>query len=687
MKFRLNKERLLRQLKSLFTVILMGSLVVIQFLDTTPLALLRYAYFDFAQRVLPSPQTKAPITIVEVDEASITAFGQWPWPRDRIAELVKALSHGRPAVVGIALLFREPDRLSPENVLSGLEVSPFILEQLADLPTNDQALAASIGSVPSVLATAAARDRRSQGNPILPRTPIELKLGWSSTPRLTRYPGLLASLPIIESASAGSGIASLELDRDGVIRRLPTIAIVNDSIVPSFAVEVVRVFHQANAIGVEIEGPGVKSLTIGANNIETDSGGNIWLRNTSSALIPRYSAAEILFDRVDAEVLTGRIVLLGTTAVGLTKSFISTGGTTLSALDAQAVFVDNLVSNTYLKRSDIAVFFEVIATLIGCIGIILMRGRLRTFGGQAIVLIYALSLFATGLVLLEIDRIMFDPSFSICSMLLVYIIFIGLEIVATQRERRRTEQARRTALMLAESASQSKTNFLAGMSHELRTPLNAIIGFSEMIKDGVLGPISPPNYANYAKDIHGSAVHLLSLVTQMLDMANLESGERRLRATEFSLAEALEESLETIRDVRAEDRPNISVIDASQLPILRADRRMVNQMLLNLLLNSVKFSRPGEPILISADFVGEGDFSLSVTDGGSGMSPQQVAEAFEIFQASDQTVSDSARGIGLGLPITTAMIEEHGGSLNVVSHKGRGTRMTLTFPADRVVES
>ena len=95
------------------------------------------------------------------------------------------------------------------------------------------------------------------------------------------------------------------------------------------------------------------------------------------------------------------------------------------------------------------------------------------------------------------------------------------------------------------------------MSHELRTPLNAIIGFSEMIKDGVLGPISPPNYANYAKDINNAAVHLLGIVTQILDMANLESGEMRLRITEFELKDVLEESIEIIRSTSAEDRRSV----------------------------------------------------------------------------------------------------------------------------------
>jgi signal transduction histidine kinase len=197
--------------------------------------------------------------------------------------------------------------------------------------------------------------------------------------------------------------------------------------------------------------------------------------------------------------------------------------------------------------------------------------------------------------------------------------------------------------------------------------------------------VSPPNYANYANDINSAAVHLLGVVTQILDMANLESGEMRLRVTEFPWEEVLDDSIETIRKVRADDRVKIALVEPAVLPVLRADRRMVRQMILNLLLNAANFSPPEGTVRVSTVFDRNREFLISVNDSGSGMSQKQVAEAFEMFQSSDQTLSDSTRGIGLGLPITTAMIEEHGGSIDVFSRSGQGTKMTLCFPANRVV--
>lgn len=673
------------RLENATIILLIGVFAVLQIANVAPLAALRHVFFDFAQSVLPAPELNAPVTVVAIDDASIAAFGQWPWPRDRIAELVGLIARSGPAVVGLDLIFPEPDRLSPENVLAGYEVSPFVREQLASLPTNDQALASSLRAVPSVLASAPAAQIPNAGTVARPRTPINLQLGWQATLQLRRYPGLLSSLPILEDASSGSGVASVELDRDGVIRRLPAVFLVDNALVPGFAIELARIFFGGDAIGVEIDGAGIAGVTIGSKEIETDSGGKVWLRSAPIGDIPYLSAASVLYDRVDPAEIEGRAVLIGVTGTGLARSFVSPRGEVLSALEVQALAVGNLLSGLYLHRPQYSLLLEILATIVGGVGIVLLRHRLRTLGGQALVFLYAAFLLGIGLVLFETQQTIFDPMSSLVAMLAVYLVFTGFEIVEMQKERRRIEETRRTALVLAESASQSKTNFLAGMSHELRTPLNAIIGFSEMIKDGVLGPVSPPNYVNYAKDIHVSAEHLLEVVTQILDMANLESGDTRLNVSEFELAALVAEAIGTFEKRSPEAVGKIVVETSGPMPVIRADHRMLSQMFLNLLVNAVKFSSNSGLVKVSTGYSGNGSLRLAVTDSGRGMSAKQVAEAFEMFQNYDQTISDSIRGVGLGLPITTAMIEMHGGTIEVDSKPGVGTRMTLVIPANRVV--
>ena len=409
------------------------------------------------------------------------------------------LARHKPAVIGIDVIFSEPDRLSPENILSGYEVSPFVREQLAELPTNDQAFADSLRLAPTVLASAPAFEALEPGVSAASRTPINLKLGWQATPRLDRYPALLTSLPMLEVASAGAGVASVELDGDGVVRRMPALVLVEDSLIPGFAIAVARLFLGSKAVELEIDGAGVSGLSIGDRRFLTDTGGNIWLRDAPVEQMKRLSAAEVLYDRIEPTDIKGRAILFGTTGTGLSTTFVTARGNALTALDAQALFLENLLSDSYMHRSLLVILLEIMATVVGCVGIVILRNRLRSYGGQAIVFAYAGLLLGTSLFLFDMQRMILDPSASIAAMLILYLVFIGIEIVATQRERRRTDEARRTALVLAESASHAKTNFLTGMSHELRTPLNAIIGFSEMIKDGVLGPVSPPNYATYAR--------------------------------------------------------------------------------------------------------------------------------------------------------------------------------------------
>lgn len=669
-------------------VVLLLLLAAVQLSELKPFIALQNAYIDFQQSIIPSPLPAAPITIVDIDERSIAALGQWPWPRDRIAELITALGLDEAAVVGVNIVFSEPDRLSPENALKDMPVSQALLDELAELSQNDDAVAESMRLVPTVLATGiipeeVAPRNLEQSTP----TPIKLSLDWRSAARLNRYPALLKSLPKLEAASAGSGVASIELGQDGIIRRLPTVMLVGAEIVPSFGVEIMRNYRKASAIGIEMKGFGIDGLQVGTQEIPTDPAGNIWLRHISQDKFMRLSAVDVLLGNHAHDEIHDRIIVLGATGAGLERTFISTGGVLTSALDLHALFVENLVSDIFLIRSQVQFFFELLATLAGCLGIMLLHGRLRTYPGQLAVLIYVACLISISIYMMAFHRILFDPSFAVVAIVACYLGFIGSEIVKTQHERRQTAAERETALMLAEAASRSKTNFLASMSHELRTPLNAILGFSEMIKDGALGPVTPSKYVDYASDIHGSAGDLLGMVTEILEMATLEAGETKLTITDFDLKDAIVESIMAIGSARNQADTAILFDDRIAMPHLRADRNMVKRILLNLLQNAVKFSPAGGSVRIAGKYIAKGEYAISVIDTGSGMNRQQVAEAFEIFHNVDQSKSDSARGIGLGLPIATAQMALHDGRVGVTSGENKGTTVTLYFPARRVLRS
>jgi signal transduction histidine kinase len=242
------------------------------------------------------------------------------------------------------------------------------------------------------------------------------------------------------------------------------------------------------------------------------------------------------------------------------------------------------------------------------------------------------------------------------------------------------EQARREA----EAASRAKSNFLAAMSHELRTPLNAVLGFADIMRQGLFGPVGNPRYAEYVDGIVKSGQHLLSLINDVLDMSRVEAGKLDLSESELDLRKSIEEAFDLVT-VTA-DGKGVSLTRAlpAILPKLQADPRLLRQMLLNLLSNAIKFTPEGGSVEVAAAILTDGGLAIRVRDSGVGMSDHQLKRVFEPFSQGDSQRAREAGGSGLGLPITRRLIELHDGQIHLSSRKSAGTTATLIFPASRV---
>ena len=235
-------------------------------------------------------------------------------------------------------------------------------------------------------------------------------------------------------------------------------------------------------------------------------------------------------------------------------------------------------------------------------------------------------------------------------------------------------------------SNHTKSQFLAHMSHELRTPLNAILGFSEVVGDELLGPVSPPKYREYAQDIHVSGKHLLELINDILDLAKIEAGKLEVHDGDVDVAYAVESSLRFVKERAANAGISLKTEIAADLPVLRADERMAKQMLINLLTNAVKFTGNGGEVTVLAALDGRGAFRLSVRDSGVGIAAADIPKIMESFGQADNTRAGVTEGTGLGLPLVTAMIEMHGGTLELDSEIDVGTTVTICFPPERIVE-
>jgi len=248
------------------------------------------------------------------------------------------------------------------------------------------------------------------------------------------------------------------------------------------------------------------------------------------------------------------------------------------------------------------------------------------------------------------------------------------------------DQNLRTAHDRAEAANRAKSEFLANMSHELRTPLNAIIGFSEIIKDERVAPGGIDVYRVYARDIHESGMHLLGLINDILDLSKIESGEDKLHEEDFGIL-ALVGSVAMLVTGRAEKHGVELKLDVSDdVRALRADQRKLKQILINLLANAIKFTPAGGKVTLRIRSSAEGGVLFQIIDTGIGIAPEDIPKALAPFQQIDGDLDRKYEGTGLGLPLAKALIEMHGGSLDLQSEVGVGTTATVRLPAERIVE-
>jgi signal transduction histidine kinase len=253
-------------------------------------------------------------------------------------------------------------------------------------------------------------------------------------------------------------------------------------------------------------------------------------------------------------------------------------------------------------------------------------------------------------------------------------------------DREAAQEALRQAKEQAELADRSKSQFLANMSHELRTPLNAIIGFSEIMTDKLFGDLGDPRYAEYALDIRESGRHLLMLINDILDLSKIEAGQANLREEQVSLAEIVDVCVRLVGDRAQRGGLTMEVGEFEDFPPLWADRLKLKQILLNLLSNAIKFTPSGGTVGLAAQRTLDGGIAVHISDTGIGMRAQDIPAALQPFRQVESSLSRKHEGTGLGLPLTKAIVEMHGGALTIGSVPGKGTSVIFTLPPERVID-
>jgi two-component system, cell cycle sensor histidine kinase PleC len=256
-------------------------------------------------------------------------------------------------------------------------------------------------------------------------------------------------------------------------------------------------------------------------------------------------------------------------------------------------------------------------------------------------------------------------------------------IAELEQAKLNSDEARRRA----EEANLAKSRFLATMSHELRTPLNAILGFSEVMKSEVFGPLNVPSYKEYVTDIHASGQHLLNLINEILDLSRIEAGRYELKEEAVKLAYVADDCHHLLK-LRAKAK-GIAIHETIEpgMPPIWADERAVRQVTLNLLSNAIKFTPQGGEVRMRVGWTSSGGQYLMITDTGPGIPEEEIPTVLSSFGRGSLAIKTAEQGTGLGLPIVKGLIDLHGGRFALRSKLREGTEVTVTFPPERVMQA
>ncbi len=249
-----------------------------------------------------------------------------------------------------------------------------------------------------------------------------------------------------------------------------------------------------------------------------------------------------------------------------------------------------------------------------------------------------------------------------------------------------TDVTKEISAEAAQQASEAKSAFIANVSHEIRTPLNAIIGFSDALNSEIFGPMGNTRYSEFSGCIHESAEHLLRLVNDLLDLSKVEAGKFELDEETFDVGEQISAVAKILEMEAYRHEVELEVHSDGSLPKLRADCRVVRQILLNLLSNGLKFTRPGGQVSVSTRIGYDGRLEVICRDNGIGIAPKDLERVLRPYEQVKSGQGMNLPGTGLGLALSRQFMELHGGDLRIESILGNGTTITITFPKERVGE-
>ena len=465
----------------LLCLLLLIGFAALRVADPAPVEEIRVRTFDAFQRIDPRKKTARPVTIVDIDDKSLEKLGQWPWPRTRIADLVTELTRLGAVVIAFDAVFSEPDRLNPAVAAEAFpQLDEDTRAKLRSLPSNDQVLADAIRRSRVVLGESGLPDEIAALDKTLPVTGIAM-LGEEPQRFMFEFPGLLRNVPELEHAAAGRGLFTIKPERDGIVRRVPMIMLAQGQTMPSLTFEMLRVATGSGTILIKAEKAGIKSLGIKGVQIPTDHNGQLWVhyaRNDASIYVP---AVNVLERNVAPDMIKGKLVLIGTSAVGLNDIKTTPVARAMPGVEIHAQVLESALTGAVISQPIYGIVLEFAAAML--FGLLVIAFA-PLFGPVSLVIVggaIASVLVGTSAYFYSQHRLLIDFTYPLMSTTSIYLTLIFASFVREQQQRRqiRSQFAQYMSPVLVEQlAQQPERLVLGGEEREMTIMFSDMRGFT-----------------------------------------------------------------------------------------------------------------------------------------------------------------------------------------------------------------
>ncbi len=698
-------------------LVLLPLAIALRIFDPWPVEQLRLKLFDLYQEINPREIESNPVVVIDIDEASLSAFGQWPWPRNLLARLVDFAAESDVHGIGFDILFPDADRLSPESLIQHYGTLPPQLQQTLDgLPSNDAILAESVARAPVVLGVALSSTATSDGTLLALPTPIFEKGG---DPRdfLVRYSGTVGNIAAIGERSRGQGVVSLSTRRYGVVRRLPAVVRVNESLLPAFSIELLRMAAGGESLSVFTDDAGISGVSFAGQFVQTDRSGQFWPHFSRHDPARFVSARDVLNGAVDPKLLADKFVLIGTTAVGVGDVSATPVGQNMSGVEIHAQLLETLLTGGLLHRPNFAVASEIAIMLIVCIFLVVVHSRRKAVTIIGFFLLLSFTVVGVSWAAFVLESTLIDATYPLFVAVVLYLFLVSGGFLREERVRRRREERLRELQdeLINVSRVSAMSQLSSALAHELNQPLTAIINYiqagrrviskasaqaegGKVATAGVQETVAASSAANSsASSAAGSAAQpdpatvqrVGEMMAKALTQAERAGGIIRGLRDTFEKREATRapEDLDAIIEEAvllgqiSSARPPAEVTSRlnKDLPPVDVNRIQVQQVIVNLVRNAIEAvsASPVRHVAVEAFPHSEEKIEVVVSDSGPGVAPEVEEKLFQSFV----TTKDS--GMGIGLSICHSIIEMHGGEMWLTKSSEGGASFHFTLPTAR----